>query len=81
MYRGTEPTAGLAPTLPAGLAVSETRIERLLALLAQLDYQEQSTLLDECFTRAQKEKQLADLRQAVAQLQADHPLQDGTHSR
>lgn len=77
---GTDPATDRAPALdlPPPLAGLERRLDALLGLIAQLDRQEQSTLLEECFTRAQKEKQLADLRQAVTQLQADHPSRTGT---
>ena len=55
---------------PPGLQVGEQRIEKLLALLAQLDPEEQDAIFTECHTRASNAQRLTDLRQAVQELEA-----------
>lgn len=54
----------------AGLSEQRTRIDALLSLLSQIDAGSREKILSECFARAETAQQLADLRQAVQELEA-----------
>ena len=68
--RNVEPPATPATSLPSSLSGLERRIDSLLGVLAQLSPEDQEAVLSECFTRAATAQQLAELKQAVQDLEA-----------
>lgn len=69
MIRGGHRPSG-AMTFPDGLAGCGSRISALLRLLEALDDQGRDAVITECISRAEATKQVAELRQAVQELEA-----------
>lgn len=58
------------PQVPAALHGQRHRVAALLAMFSQLDPEGLEAVLGDCFARATTAQQIADLRQAVAEMAA-----------